>query len=101
LFNEDDSEIYLTKEEHDMFQQEQDNELLMDSEEYRQRYQNVIFEFQKQYNLRNINVVVNPNKTQADHPSTSQRKRDLPRKDMLEKNNPKDDGPESSRCKEG
>jgi hypothetical protein len=69
---------------------------LMDSEEYRQGYQNAIFEFQKQYNLRNINVVVNPNKVQVDHPSTSQRKKYPPRKDMPEKNNPKDDGPKKA-----
>jgi hypothetical protein len=30
LLDEDDSKIYLTKEEHGMFQQEQDNELLID-----------------------------------------------------------------------
>jgi hypothetical protein len=96
LFDEDDSEIYLTKEEHDMFQQEQDNEVLMDSEEYRQGYQNVIYEFQKQYNLRNINVVVNSNKAQVDQPSTSQRKKDPPRKYIPEKKNPKDDGPKKA-----
>jgi hypothetical protein len=96
LFYEDDSKVYLTKEEHDRFLQEQDNALLMDSEEYRQGYQNVIFEFQKQYNLRNKNVVVNPNKVQVDQPSTSQKKKDPPRKDMPEKDNPKDDAPKKS-----
>jgi hypothetical protein len=79
-----------------MFQQEQDNELLMDSEEYRQGYQNSIFEFQKQYNLKNINVVVNPNKAQDYHPSTNQRKKYPPKKDMLEKNNPNDNGPKKA-----
>jgi hypothetical protein len=47
LSDEDDLEVYLTKEEHDRFLQKQDNALLMDSEEYRQGYQNVIFEFHK------------------------------------------------------
>ena len=55
------SRMFLTKEEHD----ESDHEVNKGEEpsDYFKRYQHAIFEMQKQYNLRNINVPIIASKT--------------------------------------
>lgn len=57
----------MTKDEHDSFLsegREEGNENLVkgESDEYHKAYLNVMMDFQKKYNLRRINVVVDPPK---------------------------------------
>jgi hypothetical protein len=54
----DETEVFLTKEEHDqlmdsneIFMQENDERLSVEREDYQTRLQNAIMQFQKQYNL--------------------------------------------------
>ena len=60
---------------------------------YQREYQNAILEFQKQYNIKNRNVVVNSYKTQAYQLSTSQQKKDVPKKYLSKKDEQKTENP--------
>ena len=82
----------MTKEEHDRsFQQQDDNLLIRESTEYRIGYKNEVLDVQIQYNLRNRNIVINPNKYPIDQPSTSQPKKYFPKKNMPKVVDPKED----------
>ena len=48
--------------------------MIQETKEYKRGYQNVVLDVQKQYNLRNGNVIINTNKDPIDQPSTSQPK---------------------------
>jgi len=52
----------------------------MGFDDFRKRCQNAMMKFQRQYNIRNIDVVVNPRKNLANKPSAS-----YPKKDDLKK----------------
>ena len=59
--------IFLTKDEHDNFvsqEEEEDDQDLVEeeSEDYQKAYLNAMMDFQKKYNLRSINVMVDPPK---------------------------------------
>ena len=56
---EEDSEIFLTKEEHDESSQLKAEE---EPSDFLKGYQHAIFEIQKQYNLRNRDVPITANK---------------------------------------
>lgn len=82
-FDKNEPKFYLTKEEHDnSYQELNDDSLTAENMDYQRGYQNAILEFQKQYNLRNRNVIANPQKIQANQPSTGQKKRDAVKGDM-------------------
>lgn len=82
----------MTKEENDRsFKEEDDNLLIMESNEYKRGYQNSVLDVQRQYNLRNRNVVINPNKDLVDQPSTSQPKKDASQKHIPKVANRKED----------
>jgi predicted outer membrane protein len=77
---------FLIKDEHDNFvsqEEEDDGEDLVEeeSEDYQKAYLNVMMDFQKQYNLRRRNVVVDPPKkapegqASASHPARNLLKR--------------------------
>ena len=69
------------KEAHDKSCQHSCNEFKnYEINDYERGYHNAILEFQKQYNLRNMNV--NAEKLQVDQPSNSQMKKDIPRNEM-------------------
>lgn len=62
-----------------------------ESKEYHKGYQNVMLDFQKQYNLRNRNAVVNPPKNPStNQASTSQPNKDVSNKDVQKKDEEKD-----------
>ena len=72
------SGIFFTREEHD----ELDHDVNKGEEpsDYLKGYQHAIFEMQKQYNLRNINVPITTNKTQPnkDAPKAAKVRKDSP-----------------------
>jgi len=69
------SGIFLTKEEHDESSMTKQGE---EPSDYLKSYQHVIFEMQKQYNLKNRNVSITANKTQPkkDAPKAIEDKKD-------------------------
>ena len=59
-FDQSEVKFYLTKEEHSKsYQRSNDDFLNTKNDDYKRGYQNAILEFQKQYNLKNRNVVAN------------------------------------------
>jgi hypothetical protein len=63
------TEVFLTKEEHDQFMdaseiflQDEEERLSVEREDYQTGLQNAIMQFQRQYNLRNQKVPPNPPK---------------------------------------
>jgi hypothetical protein len=98
--------VFLTKEEHDpfmdeneIFMQKNDERLLVEKEDYQRGLQNAIMQFQKQYNLRNKKVPANPPKgnptkeSQNNTPSSSRPKKDYVSKDVVEKGKQKEEPP--------
>ena len=82
----------MTKEEHDIsFQEQDDNLLIRELDVYSRGYQKSALDVRRQYNLVNRNIVINPNKDPVDQPSTSQPKKDVPRKNMPKVAYPKED----------
>ena len=57
--------FYIKKEDHDQFFAETSNNCKSDHDDYKKGYQNVILEFQKQYDLRNRTVVVSKDKNKT------------------------------------
>lgn len=87
------TKCYLTKEEHDHAKENQEVDSLNPQlDDYQRGYQMVVFELQRQYNLRNRDVNVNKEKVEAENPSTSQPKRILQKKPLQEKVNDKKQG---------
>ena len=80
--DKDEPKFYIRKEDHDQFYAETSDICKNDQNNYQKGYQNTIMEFQKQYDLRNIVVVVNKdkNKSQVDNSLISQNKKDPPMK---------------------
>jgi hypothetical protein len=105
----DETEVFLTKEEHDqfmdaneIFMQENDERLSVEREDYQTGLQNAIMQFQRQYNLRNQKVPANPPKgnppkgnptkeAQNNIPSSSQPKKDSAAKDVVDKGKQKEE----------
>ena len=57
-----------------MFAQEEDNIISeVDSEQYQRGYQNAIDDFQKKLKLRRRDVIINKGRSNANHPSSSQK----------------------------
>ena len=58
-FDDMDSEIYLTEEEHNLFAQEDDcNTFELETEQYQRGYQNVVNDIQRKLNMRSRDVIV-------------------------------------------
>ena len=73
-FDDIDSEIYLTEEEHNLFAQEDDNNISeKDSKQYERGYQNAIDDFQKKLKLRSRDMIINKGRPNPNHPSGSQK----------------------------
>ena len=70
-FGDLDSEIYLTEEEHNMFAQEDDNNLEAELEQYHKVYMHAIDDVRK-IKLRSRDVVINKGSLNPNHPSSSQ-----------------------------
>ena len=70
LFGEQDSEIYLTKEEHNMFAQEDANEEFK-NESYQRGYLHAMDDVQRKMKLRNRDVPINKGKANPNQPSSS------------------------------
>ena len=63
---------YLTKEEHDHAKENKELDSFRPQlDDYQRGYQMVVFELQRQYNLRNRDVNVNKEKATIENPSTS------------------------------
>lgn len=63
---------YLTKEEYDHAKENQEVDSLSPHlDDYQRGYQMVVFELQRQYNLRNRDVNINREKATVENPSTS------------------------------
>jgi hypothetical protein len=90
--------VFLTKEEHDQFMdaseiflQDEEERLSVETKDYQTGLQNSIMQFQRQYNLRNQRVPPNPPKgnptkeAQSNIPSSSQPKKDSAAKDSATK----------------
>jgi hypothetical protein len=75
----------LTKNEHDNFVSQDNDEDLVEEEfkDYQRAYLNAMMDFQKQYNLRSRNVAVDPfkktpeGKTSAGHPAKNLLRREV------------------------
>lgn len=86
----------MIKDEHDRFvsegkEESDENIVKWESDEYEKYYPNVVMYFQKQYNLRSINVVVDPPKRALENQSsTSQHSKFFPSKDVQQNNGGKD-----------
>ena len=80
--DKDEPQFYIKKEDHNHFFTETSDMCKKYQDDYQRGYQNAIMEFQKQYNLRNRNVVVNKdkNKTSVDISPIDQNKKDPPSK---------------------
>ena len=70
LFGEQDSEIYLTEEEHNMFAQQDINEEF-DNEIYQRGYLHAMDDVQRKMRLRNRDVPINKGKANPNQPSSS------------------------------
>ena len=71
-FDDIDSWIYLTEEEHNMFSHDDESNISeVDSEQYKRGYQNAIDDFQKKLKLRSRDVTVNKGRPNQNQPSTS------------------------------
>jgi hypothetical protein len=83
----------------DVFMQENDERLSVETEYYQKGLHNVIMQFQKQYNLQSKKVPANPPKgnptkeSQNNTPSPSQPKKDSVGKDVVEKGKKKEEPP--------
>ena len=63
LFGEGEiNDVFLTKEERDLFVPAQQDDIPIASKNYKKGYQNTIMEVHKQYNMRNRKVPSNPPK---------------------------------------
>ena len=72
-FDDMDSEIYLTEEEHNLFAQEDEsNKFDLETEQYQIGYENVVNDFQRNLNLRSRDVVVNKGRLHVNQPSSNQ-----------------------------
>ena len=72
-FNDINSEIYVTEEEHNLFPQEDENPISeIDLEKYHRGYQNTIDDLYKKLKLRSPDVIKNKGKPNPTHLSTSQ-----------------------------
>ena len=80
--DKDEPKFYIKKEDHDQFYAETFDMCKNDQNDYKKGYQNAIMEFQRQYDLRNIIVVVNKNtnKTSVDIYPINQNIKDSPSK---------------------
>ena len=81
-------DTFVTKSEHDNFvsQEEEDDKepIEEESEDYHKAYLNAIMDLQRQYNLRNINVVVDPpKKAPKGQALASQLSKNQPRREMV------------------
>ena len=87
-FGNNESKHFLTKDEHDRFvlerkEENNENSIKEEFEEYQKSYQNAMIDFQNQYNLRIINVVIYPpKKTLVNQTSANQSNQKLPNKDV-------------------
>ena len=72
LFGEQDSEIYLTEEEHNMFEQEGKNEEFeRETEQYQRGYLHAMDDVQRKIRLINRDFFINKGKENPNQPSTS------------------------------
>ena len=84
------SRTFLTKDEHDSFvsqEEEEDDEYLVEeeSEDYQKDYLNAMMDFQKQYNLTSINLVVDPPKKALEGQAlASHLTRNLPKREVVQ-----------------
>ena len=80
--DKDEPQFYIKKEDHDHFFAKTYDVCKNDQDDYQKRYQNVILEFQKKYDLRNRTVMVNKykNKNPLDISPINQNIKDLPSK---------------------
>ena len=80
----------MTKDEHDSFvsqEEEEDDEYLVEeeSEDYQKDYLNAMMDFQKQYNLTSINLVVDPPKKALEGQAlASHLTRNLPKREVVQ-----------------
>ena len=84
-FGDLDSEIYLTKGEHSMFSQEDDNnDFEEESEQYQRGYLHAIDDVQRKIKLRNRDVTVNKGRLNQSQPFGSQQNREKRNKKQKE-----------------
>ena len=100
------SRTFVTKDEHEIFvyqEEEEDDQDLVEqkSKDYHKAYQNSMIDFQKKYNLRSKNVVVDPPKKALEgQTSTSNPARNLPRREVLQQKPIEKDLPKDNPSKE-
>ena len=81
------SKTFLTKGEHDSFVSQEDDEGLVEEEckDYQKSYLNSMMYLQKQYNLRRINIVVDPPKKSLERQAlASLPAKNMPRREVLQ-----------------
>jgi hypothetical protein len=109
--------VFLKKIEHDRYMRKNDDFVLdtnddmilkmddalsWETKEFRKGYQNAIMQFQKKYNLRSKDAPAKPQqmnpirKLLEDTPSTSRPRPDSTTKDMMEKDNSKEEAPKKT-----
>ena len=100
------SKTFVTMDDHDSFvsqEEEKDDQDLLEEEfaNYHKAYLNSMMDLQRQYNIRSINVVVDPPKKSPEGQTSSiHSTNNLPKREMVQQNPAKKSFPKSSPSKE-